>query len=271
MKLDLEPQLRSALAARAATVPTGSGSRLRAVDYRPRTHRVPVRSAAATMAGAAAVGTAVAVLGGSQPAFAGWAAAPTQTVDAPSAGAAGDCAAQLAALPAPPNSTDSGPWSPVATDVRGPFTVVVYQDGTDTDFATCFSGPPFTFVSRSSIDASGGNGHLSGSSSGTASGLGGGQMTENEGAGGGDIPQWSLAHLNSTSQGPYTLVEGRIASGVTGVTLVRDDGQDVQATTENGWFIAWWPGNQGVTTAQVTTPAGVSDQSLSGSATPGGG
>ena len=50
----------------------------------------------------------------------------------------------------------------------------------------------------------------------------------------GDLEHVTQTHLSISGDGPYTLVEGRTASGVTGVTLVRDDGQDVVATVDDG-------------------------------------
>ena len=44
------------------------------------------------------------------------------------------------------------------------------------------------------------------------------------------------------------------------LTLVLDDGGRVEATTANGWLIAWWPGLQGVTSAQATTASGTTTQ-----------
>ena len=40
------------------------------------------------------------------------------------------------------------------------------------------------------------------------------------------------------------------------------DGRAVQATVGNGWFVAWWPGDQGIKSAQLTTPAGVKTQTF---------
>jgi len=54
----------------------------------------------------------------------------------------------------------------------------------------------------------------------------------------------------------YTYITGQVGSAVTGVTLDLQDGSQVQATTANGWFAAWWPGQQGVTTASALTPTG---------------
>ena len=66
----------------------------------------------------------------------------------------------------------------------------------------------------------------------------------------GDIEQMTVAHLTAGSQGAYSLAEGQLVSGVTGVTLVRSDGVDVVASTGSGWFVAWWPGSAGVTSAR---------------------
>jgi hypothetical protein len=83
-----------------------------------------------------------------------------------------------------------------------------------------------------------------------------------EGTSSGDITHMVVAHLDS-SEGTYTLAEGRIQPSVTGVTLARSDGSDVQATTGGGWFVAWWPGAQDVTSAEVTSASGVTDEPLS--------
>ena len=72
----------------------------------------------------------------------------------------------------------------------------------------------------------------------------------------------TVAHLDSGSQGPYTLVEGQVAAGVTAVTLLRTDGRHIQASTGNGWFVAWWPGDLNTTSALVTTATGVTTQPL---------
>ncbi|MEV4350957.1 hypothetical protein AB0J83_41400 [Actinoplanes sp. NPDC049596] len=43
---------------------------------------------------------------------------------------------------------------------------------------------------------------------------------------------------------------GRVGAGVTGVDIALPDGRTVQATTRNGWWAAWWPGDEaGVTGA----------------------
>ena len=68
-----------------------------------------------------------------------------------------------------------------------------------------------------------------------------------------DIEQLLVSHLSQTENGTYTLVEGRLDPSVSAVTLALSDGQQVTATAGNGWLVAWWPGYQDVTTAQITS------------------
>jgi hypothetical protein len=69
-------------------------------------------------------------------------------------------------------------------------------------------------------------------------------------------------HLTTSSDGPYTLVDGRTQPGVTAVTLVLDGGQDVVTSVADGWFVAWWPGSSNATSAQVTTASGTASEQL---------
>jgi hypothetical protein len=262
MATQLEIELTEALAARVRDLPSGAVDRIGAVDYRPRARRVRRVLAVPALGGAAVAGSvaSVVVLSGAQPAFAGWSATPA-LVDAPGTSAAASCTEHLADLPSPPGFTAPTTWNPVLTDVRGPFTVVVYQSGADD--ATCFTGPGFTTVHRTMVDGSsvsqsqgvtvaGGSGTPQ---SGSVETLGGAALA------GGPITRLTVSHLDS-SAGAYTLVEGQTQSGVSAVTFARDDGSDVQATTGSGWLIAWWPGDQTVTAADVTTPSGTVTQQL---------
>jgi hypothetical protein len=127
------------------------------------------------------------------------------------------------------------------TDTRGPFTFSVYADADSS--ATCITGPSFTSVSGSMASApfEVPAGHILLSSS----------------------------HVTNRA-GAYSFAEGRTGDGVRAVTLNLDDGSEVQATVANGWFVAWWPSAHVVTSADVTTPAGVSTQTLApGGARPG--
>jgi len=65
-----------------------------------------------------------------------------------------------------------------------------------------------------------------------------------------------------SGQQPYTFVQGQVAAGVTGVTLVLSDRSNVQATMAGGSFVAWWPGSAGATSAQIASSAGVATQQL---------
>ena len=163
MTTQLENDVREAMAARAGALPSGVASRVRAVDYRPRRRRVPV--AASVLVGAATAGTVVAVVvgGGAPAAYAGWSATPAST-PAPSPAAAADCQSQLSATHAGPQraALGSGPWQNVLTDVRGPFTVALFQN--DGAYAACFTSSSFTEVNQ--LSATGGAGASSGSSSG---------------------------------------------------------------------------------------------------------
>lgn len=78
----------------------------------------------------------------------------------------------------------------------------------------------------------------------------------------GSLQQVIQSHLSTAGDGPYTLVDGRTQPGVTGVTLVRDDGQDVVATVAGGWFVAWWLESASAGSAEVTTASGTTTEPL---------
>ena len=260
MDQKLENDLREAFSLHASGITTDAGARLRRIDYHPRTSRISPRLTVGSLAGAAATGGVVAsvvMLGGAPAAFAGWSASPTPASTGQAATADAACQARLASAPALPGATGGSGWRAVATDVRGSFTVVIYQDG-DTD-ATCFTSPSFTVLSRSS--GSGSSTSASGSESGSVGGASSGSVMVGSSESGG-IEHLSVAHMASTNDGPYTLVEGQVKADVTAVTLLRSDGNDIQTSTGSGWFVAWWPGSQGVTSADITTAGGVSTQTL---------
>lgn len=53
-----------------------------------------------------------------------------------------------------------------------------------------------------------------------------------------------LAEINATLSGPGSMSAalGTVGDDVTGVTFILKDGDHVQATVKNGWYVAWWPG-----------------------------
>ena len=276
MKTALEDRLSDVFAQRAASVPRMATDRLRSVDYHPRRHRVavPVTVGAGAAAGAATVGTALAVvLGGAAPAYAGWSPAPTASPNAsPSPQASQNCLTSLPSNEPGSGQLGSGSWQTVLSDVRGPFTVALFQN--DGAYAACFTSASFTSITQVSADngstanAQSANGTVrSMGSAGPASGLS--TMTVG-GTSSGDLQNVVQTHLSTTADGPYTLVDGRVAAGVTGVTLVQSDGQDVVATVSDGWLIAWWPGDTAATSAQVTNASGTTTEALVQSSDKGG-
>jgi hypothetical protein len=274
MNQQLESDVHEAFSAFVSGIPSDAGERLRAIDYHPRTGRLSPRLTAGAMIGAAATTTtivSVIVLGGSQPAFAGWSPSPSPSPVVLTSSADSACQAQLSNPPPGAGVGITGPWSAVATDVRGPFTLEIYQDGDA--HATCLTGPSITVVSESSPTGrstsasqrgSGSGGKDGGRSSSLETGTGSWSLVTGTGNDGtsGEIDDVVVTHLTSTSQGPYTFVEGRAEPGVAGVTIVRSDGEHVQATSDNGWFLAWWPGTEAATSAEITTSAGVTSEVL---------
>ena len=261
MKTTLEGELISALRARAAVLPADASERLRSVDYHPRRHsRVAPAALGATAVGAAAAGTALVVaLGGAAPAYAGWSAVPTAASSSPSSPADQSCLGALSSDPPAGGELGSGTWQPLLTDVRGPFTVALYQN--DSAYMGCFTSSSFTQVTQVSSDGDTSNGVLKVSGSGSGSPAQGLSTVSVGGTTSGDLQNVVQSHL-STADGPYTLADGRVASGVTGVTLVLDNGQGVVATVADGWLLAWWPSDAGATSSQVTDASGTTSQTL---------
>ena len=261
MKTTLEEELISALRTRAAALPTDASEKLRSVDYHPRQHRRAAPAAlGATAVGAAAAGTALVVaLGGAAPAYAGWSTAPTAASSSLSSQADKSCLGALSSDQPAGGELGSGPWQPLLTDVRGPFTVALYQN--DSAYMGCFTSSSFTQMTLVSSDGDTSNGVLKVSGSGSGSSSQGLSTVTVGGTTSGDLQNVVQSHL-STADGPYTLVDGRVASGVTGVTLVLDNGQDVVATVADGWLLAWWPSDAAATSSQVTNASGTTSEAL---------
>jgi len=220
----LETRLREVFAERAADVPVSSATRLRGIDYHPRTRRLrsPVAISAVGVAGTAgAVAAVISLTAGASSAFAGWSAKPTRPTLRQLAVAKQGCAG--ASLPL------------VLTDTRGPFTFQVYADATQS--TVCTTGPSFSAINSSQSSA-----------------------PVNVPA---DEIAATIAQGANRGGQSYAFADGRTGSQVSAVTLVLADGSDVTATVQNGWFVAWWPGGSSVRSAQVTTPGGVHTQSIS--------
>ena len=196
------------------------------VDYNPRVRRRRSRLAISG-ALAAAAGTTVAVLslaGGASSAFAGWTARPTAPTPAQLAAAAAYCAR---------NVPDPGLPLRLA-DTRGPFTILIYSNGTTNDF--CTAGPSFQNSSgwRTSPPVTAPVGRLF---------------------------LWT-DHTSIENGQPYGTMIARVGDGVSGANLTLDDGSVVAATVENGWAVAWWPGTHHLASARLATSAGTQTQTF---------
>ena len=194
---------------------------------------------------AGGVTTAVLVLGGSGTtnAFAAWTPSPTTPAPGQVTSAEATCVAAAASPPAGAPVVSTTQVSLV--DTRGPFTLVLFGSSTSTQGALmCVSGPS---VSPSTEQ----NSQMIQSFGSQPSPPGAGQIT--------------LDRLLPEAAGDgqrYTVAEGSVGSGVTAVTLTLSDGSQVVATTGNGFFLAWWPGSAGVTSATLTTDSGTTSQPI---------
>jgi hypothetical protein len=253
MDTQVEHELRRALAARAAELPSDASSQLLAAAYRPRSG---LERPALAVAGAAAVAAAVMAvslvgLGTDTPrAFAGWSATPSiQSADhvrqvqracsslLPTS--AGNEHRQKTASgtyrPWPMPRIAAGGWHVVVVDTRGPYTMILFTAAHGAAELSCFSGlKPVS--------------------------LGGSFATH-------PPPPVTAGHVSIISSGStttppaegsqhFSLVVGRTGPGVTGVSLTLRSGTHVAASLANGWFLAWWPGTQRGTATDVTTSRG---------------
>lgn len=223
----LEADVREALSEHVAELPAQAAVRVRSVDYysRARTRRMAL-AAGTLVATAGAVVVTLSVIGlgtgaGTQAAYAGWSASPTQPRPGQIASAEATCQGQALARP----GTSPTAWSPVLTDTRGPFTMMILQN--KSDFFSCFP-------------------------EGSAIGGGEGAVPASPSPG-----QLSVVGVANAPADPYTLIYGRVGPGLSGVTLVLEDGTKVQSTVSDGWFAAWWPGQEQAHTMELSTEHGI--------------
>jgi hypothetical protein len=207
------------------------------VSALPQKRRRPVKwmALAGATGVAATVSALVLVAGSPQSAFAGWSASPTAPASGQLTSADTDCQASLTKLPPSTNQgADAASLVPELSDVRGPYTLTVLGDGSQSE-VLCISASGNTSVRWIAL-------------SGVPVGPGAVVVDRiSYGARDGD---------------PYTMVVGRTGKGVTGVTLSLGNGGKVTATSGNGGFVAWWPGSESITAAIVSTATGVTTQTL---------
>jgi hypothetical protein len=223
--MQLEEQVRDALAQEAAFITDDRVARVGAIEYHPRGSMTWTRLSGVALAGAAASAGAVVLLAGTstQAAFAGWRATPTHASTGRTTAVESACAARLGqgAKNAPKSKNVAAKLStqPLVADTRGPFTLVVYNE------ATCFAGPGFM-------------------------GLHGVQPADG-------------VEISTGYRGePFTISSGPAPTDASGATLTLQDGSTVQATVANSVFAAWWPSVSRPTQVAFTTPSGTQTQPL---------
>ncbi len=283
---ELERDLAHAFRHRAGEVPDSAVERVTAVDYHPRVRRMTPRLTAGAIVGAAAttatVATVVSVVG-APAAFAGWKATPTTGAGATTSAAEATCSShlgqfgQVGSTPtgSPSGSTPSATsptWTPVATDVRGPYTLVIYQGSTGKAQASCLTSATFTSVwERSGTSARQEISGVLGVSTAQAGNRSSGEVsTFRLGALGSGTATVTEVHADVSGHGAYTLVDGQVPKTVTTVTLELSNGDAVQATTGDGTFVAWWPGTADATSVGLTSATGTTTEPLSRLPGPGG-
>jgi len=182
---------------------------------------------------------------GAANAFAAWAPSPTTPAPGQVSSAEAACEAAVTAPPSDktPPGLSAGATQVSLVDTRGPFTLVLFGANTSTTLM-CVSGPSI----NSSAQADTQMREIGSPPAVPAAG----QIAVNR----------LLADSADDGQA-YTIAEGSVGSGVAGATLVLSDGTDVVTTTGNGLFLAWWPGSAVVTSATLTTAAGMTTQPIS--------
>ncbi|MFZ1993965.1 MAG: hypothetical protein WAU75_07640 [Solirubrobacteraceae bacterium] len=240
-----ESELRTAFAARLATVSPEREARLSAFDYRSRARRHRRVWAAMGTAGTALTGGVVAailMLSSGASVAEGWTAVPS----APSAAAV---AAATAACNWVNELNDrNGPpilsGTPVLTDGRGSYTAAIYVDGHVAHICISNGHHEATGITTNprilSVEAAPGADQLG-----------------NPSGGGGSAPGFP------GSSGQEQDVQGLAGSDVSAVTFEFADGRTVEATVQNGWYFAWWPGDSWPSSVRVTTSTGTLTSSMS--------
>jgi hypothetical protein len=194
---------------------------------RARSHLTPLAAIVAAGAACAALLFVGTTASGPTRAFAGWSPKPTAPVKGQIQAAESSCDQQ-------------GP--PTLSDTRGPFTLLLFaQPGQPIYLCTSFPAVAGqTFVGSSTPGGSTGS-SLAPDTIAVAS---------------------RRLRTDRQTNSAYGIVYGYAGADVTGVTLVLNDDSQVQATTANGLFAAWWPGTQGVQRADIATTTGASTQAL---------
>ncbi|MGC9221850.1 MAG: hypothetical protein ACP5H2_10955 [Solirubrobacteraceae bacterium] len=249
----------------AASRSSSAEASLGAVAYRLRTSRGGKLWAAIGASGTALTAgiiTAIVLLSSGAPAaYAGWTPVPATPRPAAVATATAAC-----------NDANGSPvltGRPVVTDARGIYTAAIYTFGDDT----------WICISDGQRDDS----ELSMNRLVLASYAAPGPDQIGLPTGGGGSAQGfdepSTAQSNATLQnlpGPVarreailrrgleTHLAGRAGKDVSAVKFLFVNATTVDATVQNGWYFAWWPGLDNPTSVQVTTSSGTVTSQMPG-------
>jgi hypothetical protein len=174
-------------------------------------------------------------------AFAAWTATTTIPTAAQLTAADASChhsySTGIHLLPAAVAGSLPSSLSPlVLTDSRGPFEMLVYS-GSEGEYVCLWDSGV--------IGVGGGNGDTLPPP--TSHSIG--------------VPGVGFSRTNGGSSS-LTYAYGHVGTDVTAVSLNLTDGTHVQATLQNGLYAAWWPSETDVSSAEVTTSAGVFHQQL---------
>jgi len=181
-------------------------------------------------AGAAVAGALVAlnttvglVPSARESAFAAWTAAPQPQSGAQVLDRARACAAAVDAAAAAPHRVAVSVDDVLLSDKRGPGAITLLRLGADV--VECQTMREGGGVSYETLTPSPGTGPTSPAAA----------VVDSIGYAGDEDPATV-----------YSFATGRVGDDVTGIDVVTEDGRTVQASVRQGWWVAWWPGEQSV-------------------------
>ena len=225
---EIENDLRIWMQERAARV--HASPKILETDYRPRTRgwrpRLAIGGGVAAIAGT--VAAVLSLAGGASTAFAGWSAQPTTASPAQLQAAKSYCSGNI---PNPDHQRSS--WSTAAARTRSSSTRAG-RVHTDLQLlhggAVCGTRPAGPAIPPVTPAA-------------------------------GQLFLW-IDHTSTDNGQPYGTMIAQAGRRRDGANLTLTDGTVVTATVQNGWVVAWWPGNGHVASAQLTTPTGTQTQTF---------
>lgn len=237
----LESELQAAFASRLDAVSPEREARLLALDYRTKVIRRRRLWAALGASGSALTGVGVAVFvllaSGTSVAYAGWTPVPAVPTPAALAAATAACNALHDAGEQPVLT-----GTPVLTDARGKYTAGIYV--ADHVARVCISDGQGT---ETSLVTDGATLEL-------YAAPGPGQLSDPVGTG--SSAAGFSSSPSSIGSGQEVNATGLAGSDVSAVAFVFSDERMVDATVQNGWYFAWWPGRNWPSSVEVTTSTG---------------